>query len=65
MSLQQRLDDYEVTVVPGSPRLRLAWSVADEPPGACTPTTPDAEESGWIDLLESYRITRIPVRAAG
>lgn len=62
MDLQQRLGDYEVTTVPGRKRLRLLWSAAavdDEP------LVPEADEGPpAIALLASYRITRVPARAA-
>lgn len=67
MSLRERLDGYEVTVVPGPARLRLAWSVAQHPADHADDleeAPPRGEESASLALLGSYRITRVPVRAA-
>ena len=62
MDLQERLGGYEVTALPqGRPPLALVWSerdhvvdeVDDAPPGL-----------GALALLDDYRITRVPGRAA-
>lgn len=61
VDLHERLGGYEVTAVPqGRPPLSLVWSVPDES---------DHEEGrepcvGVLALLDDYRITRVPGRAA-
>lgn len=70
MDLQERLDGYEVTAVP--PRevaLTLVW--CDAPGlGAAEDEADDADEVAEVDadpvltILDDYRITRIPGRAA-
>lgn len=60
--LEQRLERYQVTAVPAAPRLSLIW---------CAPAAGDdvdaepGDETGTVALLSSYRITRVPSRAAG
>lgn len=62
MELAQRLDDYEVTRIPGQARLRLVWSApvdvdVDEAPSG---TANDADGVATLILLAPYRITRVP-----
>ena len=60
--LELRLERYEVTAVPAATRLSLIW---------CAPSVDDEletgadDETGTVALLSSYRITRVPFRAAG
>lgn len=60
VDLRERLDDYEVTVVPHAPpTLALVWSEAE----------PAMEDDllptfGALSLLDDYRITRVPGRVA-
>ena len=64
MDLQERLDDYEVTAVPPRvPSLSLVWSEPVEMPEA-SPTEPEDGVDRGFALLDDYRITRIPGRAA-
>jgi hypothetical protein len=61
VDLRERLGGYEVTAVPaGRPTLTLVWSVADaeEDEAERGPTF------GALALLDDYRITRVPNRAA-
>ncbi|HVM08816.1 MAG TPA: hypothetical protein VM345_10150 [Acidimicrobiales bacterium] len=66
MGLDDRLERYEVTTVPvASRRLHLVWSS----PAPDEQSTPDAaaddpDETPVVSLLASYRITRVPGRAA-
>lgn len=64
MDLQERLEGYTVTVVPGRERLRLLWSVASELTTDDEPGAPEVGASATISLLDTYRITRVPARAA-
>ena len=67
--LELRLERYQVTTVPAGSHLRLVWSAPDAPasdgsaPGGVVED--DADETGTVALLSSYRITRVPSRAAG
>lgn len=67
MDLQERLGGYEVTAVPhGRTALALVWSVSTDSvedgdvdvEGGPPPTF------GVLALLDDYRITRVPGRAA-
>jgi hypothetical protein len=61
VDLRERLDGYEVTAVPVSvPHLTVVWSEAggDEVEGEPMAT------HGVLALLDDYRITRVPGRAA-
>ena len=60
--LELRLERYEVTAVPSAPRLSLIWSA---PSAADELETGADDETGAVALLSSYRITRVPSRAAG
>lgn len=63
MDLRERLDDYEVTAVP--PRevaLTLVWSEAPDTPEV--DDVVEAEPHPGLTILDDYRITRIPGRAA-
>lgn len=60
MDLQERLGGYEVTAVPvGRASLSLVWSEREEP------VDDDVRPTfGALALLDDYRITRVPGRAA-
>ena len=61
VDLQARLDGYEVTALPaGRLALALVWS---EPEPSVEPE-PDVATFGVLALLDDYRITRVPTRAA-
>jgi hypothetical protein len=64
VDLQERLADYHVTLVPGRERLRLLWSVASELVVEEEMDEPAVEASATISILDAYRITRVPARAA-
>lgn len=60
MDLQERLGGYEVTAVPhAAPALRLVWAERDDTVDDDPPPT-----FGVLALLDDYRITRVPARAA-
>ena len=60
MDLQARLGDYEVTAVPaGRAVLALVWAEPDE-----ADEEPTVATYGVLALLDDYRITRVPARAA-
>lgn len=60
MDLRERLDDYEVTAVPPRlPALSLVWSEAEPDDDGVGSGT-----AGVLMILDDYRITRIPGRAA-
>ena len=64
MDLQERLGGYEVTAVPsGRPALALVWAESADAVDAagCDDTAPSF---GVLALLDDYRITRVPGRAA-
>ena len=70
MGLADRLESYEVTTVPAArPRLRLAWSAADDEAtadDARVEVTTDARGGNGatvIRLLSAYRITLVPGRS--
>jgi len=67
VDLRARLDGYEVTALPRRGRLRLVWSLADaEVAGAATDidAASASRPSARFAILDDYRITRIPTRAA-
>ena len=60
MDLRERLDGYEVTAVPHAPStLSLVWAEPEE--GV---DVDDGPTFGVLALLDDYRITRVPARAA-
>ena len=69
VDLRERLGGYEVTALPaGQPALALVWSEPD-PAGPGEDTTVTAAGAsgptfGALALLDDYRITRVPARAA-
>ena len=61
VDLHERLGGYEVTAVPqGRPPLSLVWSVPEDGDDG------EGQEPmlGALALLDDYRITRVPGRAA-
>lgn len=68
MGLADRLESYEVTTVPTTrPRLRLAWSAADEDEATAgdtrvdlTADLRDGNDGPVVRLLSAYRITLVP-----
>jgi hypothetical protein len=67
VDLDQRLHEYEVTAVPRLGPLHLFWSVPANasPPDAETPAETATEDTGArLAILDDYRITRVPRRAA-
>lgn len=63
MDLRARLDGYEVTAVPPRrPSLTLVWNEPDD--GADDGLREGMAPGAVLTILDEYRITRIPVRAA-
>jgi hypothetical protein len=73
VDLRERLEGYEVTLVPRRSALRLVWSVpdatelqrVDDGDALAGPSGSQSAHADTLAILADYRITRIPLcRAA-
>lgn len=64
VSLQDRLDDYQVTEVPAPVRLGLSWSPPEPAAVAERVGRVGDDEVGSLAVLAAYRITRVPTHAS-